>query len=48
MAFIKNTSLVDVTPKFAIVKGQRINKMDSLLASNKFMKSHFAKHVQYL
>ena len=46
MAFIKNASLVDVTPKFA--KGQRINKMDSLLASSKFMKSHFAKHVQYL
>ena len=35
-------------PKFEVVKGQFINKMDSLTASRKLMKSHSTKHAQDL
>ena len=48
IAFIKKPLFVDVTPKFAIVKGQFISETDSLTASRKLMKSHLTKHVQDL
>ena len=48
IAFIEKPLLVDVIPKFAMVKGQFINETDSLTASRKLMKSHLTEHVQDL
>ena len=45
---IEKALFVDVTPKFAIVKGQFINEIDILTASCNLKKSHLTKHVQDL
>ena len=43
--FETNTSfIVDVIPKFAVVKGQFINETNSFTASHKLMKRHLTKH----
>ena len=34
ISFIKKASLNDVTPKFAVIKGQFISEVDSLTASH--------------
>ena len=48
IAFIKKVLFADVILKFALVKGQFINKTDSLTASRNLIESHLTKQVQDL
>ena len=48
ITFITKANLFYVIPKFAVVKRQFINEVDSLTTSRKFMTSHLPKHMQDL
>ena len=45
IAFIKKALQHQVTPKFAQINGQFINKQDQIDAQRKLMLSHLNKHV---
>ena len=48
IAFIQKTLFVDLIGKFAVIKGQLFNEVDSSAVSPKLMKNHLTKHVQDL